>query len=131
MKKVLELNSTPHTNGYTMKVDQRKPRLKHDEKYALAYKDILKRKALEHPHPGDKTAVTWTKRSSPQETAVNAFNSHSTANAAPTERKTVNPNTEFLTHANKSPNPCSSSPMPKPPPSNRPILVPFETFEET
>ena len=40
MKQLLGLNNTPHTNGYRMKVQQRRTPLKYHEIYALAYKDL-------------------------------------------------------------------------------------------
>ena len=71
---VLKLNNTPHTNGHTMKVEQRRPRLKPEDIYALAYKDVSKREALDRLNRGDKTTVTYTHRPSPHKTAVNAVN---------------------------------------------------------
>ena len=44
---ILELNSTPHTHDHTMKVEQRTPRLKPDEIYALAHKSVSEREGLE------------------------------------------------------------------------------------
>ena len=57
---VLPLNNTPHTNGYTMKVEQRWPRLKPEDICALAHKDISEREALDRVNRGDKTTVTYT-----------------------------------------------------------------------
>ena len=52
---VLQLNNTPHGNGYTMKVEQRRPCLKPEDIYALAHKDVSKREALDCLNEGDKT----------------------------------------------------------------------------
>ena len=71
---VLQLNNTPHTNGYTMTVEQRRPRLKPEDIYALAHKDVSDREALDGLKPGDTTTVTYTHRPSPHKTAVNAVN---------------------------------------------------------
>ena len=76
---ILKLNNTPHTRGYTMKVDQRRPRLKPAEIYALAHKSVSGREALERLNKGDKTTVTYTHRPSHNKTAVNAVNAEATA----------------------------------------------------
>ena len=39
-ERVLQLNNTPHTKGYTMKEDQRRPRFKPEDFYALAHKHV-------------------------------------------------------------------------------------------
>ena len=52
---ILKLNNTPHTSGYTMKVEQRRPRLKPAEIYALVAKSVSERQALERLNKGDKT----------------------------------------------------------------------------
>ena len=57
---ILKLNNTPHTRGYTMKVEQRRPRLKPEDIYALAHKNVSKREPLERLNKGDKTTVTYT-----------------------------------------------------------------------
>ena len=59
---ILQLNNTPHTRAYTMKVEQRRPRLKPEEIHALAHKTVSEREALEHLNKGDKTTVTYTHR---------------------------------------------------------------------
>ena len=85
---ILQLNNTPHTKGYTMKVQQRRPRLKPEDIYALAHKDVSERGALDRLNRGDKTAVTYTHHPSPQKTAVNAVNADDTADlntAQPTD----------------------------------------------
>ena len=69
---ILQLNNTPHTRGYTMKVEKRRPRLKPEEIYALAHKSESEREALERLNKGDKTTVTYTHRPSHKKTAVNA-----------------------------------------------------------
>ena len=47
---ILKLNNTPHTNDHTMKVEQRRPRLKPEDVYALVYKEVSKREALDRLH---------------------------------------------------------------------------------
>ena len=37
---ILQLNNTPHTHGYTMKAEQRRPRLRPEDIYALAHKSL-------------------------------------------------------------------------------------------
>ena len=76
---ILKLNNTPHTPGYTMKVEQRRPRLKPAQIYALAHKSVSEREALERLNKGDKTTVTYTHRPSHNKTAVNAVNAEATA----------------------------------------------------
>ena len=76
---ILQLNNTPHTRGYTMKVEQRRPRLKPEEIYALAHKGVSEREALEPLNKGDKTTVTCTHCPSHNKTAVNAVNADATA----------------------------------------------------
>ena len=76
---ILQLNNTPHTHGYTMKVEQRRPRLKPAEIYALAHKSVPEREALERLNKGDKTTVMYTHRPSHNATAVNAVNVDATA----------------------------------------------------
>ena len=61
---ILQLNNTPHTRGYTMKVQQRRPPLKPEEIYALAHKSVSEREALERLNKRDKTTVTYTHRPS-------------------------------------------------------------------
>ena len=74
----MKLNNTPHTRGYTMKVEQRRPRLKPAEIYALAHKSVSEREALERLNKGDKTTVTYTHRPSHKKTAVNAVDAEAT-----------------------------------------------------
>ena len=76
---ILKLNNTPHTRSYTMKVEQRRPRLKSEEIYALAHKCVLEREALERHNKGDKTTVKYTHRPSHNRTAMNAVNADATA----------------------------------------------------
>ena len=57
---ILQLNNTPHTRGSTMRVQQRRPRLKPEDIYALAQKEVSEREALERLNKGDKTTVTYT-----------------------------------------------------------------------
>ena len=70
---MLKPNNTPHANGHTINVEQRRRRLKPEDIYALAYKEIRKREALERLNRGDKTTVTYTHHPSPHKTAVNAL----------------------------------------------------------
>ena len=76
---ILNFNNTPHTRGYTMKVEQRRPRLKPEEIYALAHKSVSEREALGRLNKGDKTTVTYTHRPSHNRTAMNAVNADATA----------------------------------------------------
>ena len=62
---ILQLNNTPNTNGYTIKVEQWRPRLKPEDIYALAHKDVSEREALDRLNRGDKTKATYTHRPSP------------------------------------------------------------------
>ena len=83
---ILELNNTPHTRGYTMKVEQRRPRLQPEEIYALADNDVSEREALDRLNLGDKTTATYTPRPSQNETAMNEVNATADPNTAkPTE----------------------------------------------
>ena len=43
----MQLNSTAHTGGYTMKVEQLRPRLKPEDIYALAHEDASEREPLD------------------------------------------------------------------------------------
>ena len=58
-ERVLQLNNTRQPNGYTRKVEQRRPRLKPEDIYALAHKDVSDREALDRLNRGDKTTVTF------------------------------------------------------------------------
>ena len=82
---VLQLNNTPHTNGYTIKVEQLGPRLKPEDIYALAHKNVSEREPLDRLNRGDKSTVTYTHRPSLHKTAVNAVNADATANPTTTE----------------------------------------------
>ena len=85
---VLQLSKRPHTNGYTMKVEQRRPRLQPEDIYALAHKDVSEREPLDRLNRGDKTTVTYTLRPSPHKAAVNAVNVDTTTDpntAEPTD----------------------------------------------
>ena len=75
---ILKLNNTPHTRSYTMKVEQRRPRLKPTEIYARAHKSVSEREALERLTKGDKTTVTYTHHTSHNRTAVDAVNAEAT-----------------------------------------------------
>ena len=44
---ILQLNNTPHTRGYIMRVVQHRPRLQPEDIYALAHKDVSEREALD------------------------------------------------------------------------------------
>ena len=76
---ILKLNNTPHTRGYTMKVEQHRAPLKPAKIYALADKSVSEGEALERLNKGDKTTVTYTHRPSHNRTAVNAVNAEATA----------------------------------------------------
>ena len=85
---ILQLNNTPHKRGYTMKVEQRRPRLKPEDIYAAAHKDVSEREAPDRLNKGDKTTVTYTHRPSNKKTAVIAVNAKATADpntATPTD----------------------------------------------
>ena len=58
MAQILGLNNTPHVNGHTMKVEQRRSRLDPDAIYDLAYKEAAKKESLDRLNRGDKTTVT-------------------------------------------------------------------------
>ena len=49
---ILKLNNTPHTRGYTMKVEQRRPCLKPKDIYALAHKRVSEMEVLERLNKG-------------------------------------------------------------------------------
>ena len=118
---VLQLNNTPHTNGYAMKVEQRRPRLKPEDVYALAHNNVLERGAVYRLNRGDKTTVTYTQRPSPHKTAVNAFNADATADPNTAEP----PGTSV--HAVGQPKPPAkknAAPGSKPPTSNQTAWVP-------
>ena len=82
---ILQLHNTPHTHGYTMKVEQPRPRVKPEDIYALAHKNISEREALEHLNKGDKTTVTYTHRRSHNKTRVTAVNANATADPSTAE----------------------------------------------
>ena len=110
----MQLNNTPHTCGYTMKMEQRKPCLKPEEIYALAHKIVSEREALERLNKGDKTTVMYTNRPSHNRTGVNAVNPDATAD----------PNTSELADTSVNavghPKPLAKKtldPGPKPPPT--------------
>ena len=44
---VMLFNKTPHTNSYSMRVEQRRPCVKPNDIYALAHKDVSEREALD------------------------------------------------------------------------------------
>ena len=83
---MLQPSNTPHTRGYTMQVEQLRPRLQNEDIYALAHKYVSEREALDHHNQGDKTKVTYTHRPSQNNTAVNAVNANATAD--PKHRET-------------------------------------------
>ena len=45
--RILRLDNRPHTRGYTMNVEQRRPRLQPEEIHALAHKSVSEREDLE------------------------------------------------------------------------------------
>ena len=118
---VWQLSNTPDTNGYTMKVEQGRPRLKPEDIYALAHKDVSKREALDSLNQGDKTTMTYTHRPSPHKTAVNAVNEHALAN--PNTAEPTDTSVNAVRHS-KSPAKETADPGSKLPPSNHPVWVP-------
>ena len=111
---ILQLNNTPHTRGYTMKVEQRRPRLKLEEIYALAHKSVSEREPLERLKEGDKMTVMYTHRPSHNQTAVNVVNADgktdpNTSKLADTSVNTVG-HPKPLTRKN-------ADPRPRPPPT--------------
>ena len=111
---ILQLNNTPHTHGYTMKVEQRRPRLKPEEIYALAHKSVSEREALERLNKGDKTTVMYTHRPSHNKTAVNAVNADATAD--PNTSEPADTSVNAVGHP-KPPAKKTVDPGPKPPPT--------------
>ena len=111
---ILKLNNTPHTRGYTMKVEQRRPRLKPAEIYALAHKSVSEREALERLNKGDKTTVTYTHRPSHNKTAVNAVNAEATAD--PDTSEPADTSVNAVGHS-KPPAKKPVDPRAKPPPT--------------
>ena len=111
----MQLNDTPHTHGYTMKLEQRRPRLKHEEIYALAHKRVLEREALKRLNKGDKTTVMYTHRPSHNKTAVNAV--HADATADPNISEPANTSVNAVGHP-KPPAKKTVGPGPKPPPTS-------------
>ena len=111
---IMKLNNTPHTHGYTMKLEQCRPRLRPEEIYPLAHKSVSQREALERLNKGDKTTVTYTHCPSHNKTAVNAVNAdaaagHNTFEPADTSVNAVG-------HP-KRPAKKTVDPGPKPPPT--------------
>ena len=111
---ILQLNNTPHTRGYTMKVEQRRPRLRPAGIYALAHKSVSEREALERLNKGDKTTAMYTHRPSHHRTAVNAVNADATADPNTSEPADASVNT--VGHP-KPPAKKTVDPGPKPPPT--------------
>ena len=97
-----------------MKVEQRRPRLKPEEIYALAHKSVSEREALERLNKGDKTTVTYTHRPSHNRTAVNAVNADATVD--PNTSEPANTSVNAVGHP-KSPAKKTVDPGPKPPPT--------------
>ena len=111
---ILKLNNIPHTRGYTMKVEQRRPRLKPEEIYALACKSVSEREALERLNNRDKTMVTYTHRPSHNRTTVNAVNADATVD--PNTSEPANTSVNAVGHP-KPPAKKTINPGPKPPPT--------------
>ena len=76
MARIPGLTNTLHTNGHTMKEEQRRPRLDLDAIWNLAYKEVAKKKSLKHSNRGDKTTVRYSHHPSLQKTAANVVNSN-------------------------------------------------------
>ena len=110
----MKLNNTPHTHGYTMKLEQRRPRLRPEEIYPLAHKSVSEREALERLKKGDKTTVTYTHRPSHNKTAVNAVNADATA--GPNAFEPADTSVNAVGHP-KRPAKKTVDPGPKPPPT--------------
>ena len=123
---ILKLNNTPHTRGYTMKVEQRRPRLKPAEIYALAHKSVSEREALERLNKGHKTTVTYTHRPSHNKTAVHAVNAEATAD--PDTSEPADTSVNAVGHS-KPPAKKPVDPGAKPPPTFLGSL--FQTLENT
>ena len=122
---VLQRNNTPHRKGYTMKVEQRRPRLKPEDISALAHKDVSEEEPLDRLNPGDKTTMTYTHRPFPHGTAVNAVNADAKADpntAEPTDTH-VNAVGQPNHPAKKTADPGSKAPH-----SNQSV---FQTLEAT
>ena len=117
---VLKLNNTPHKNGQTLKLEQRRPRLKPEDIYALAYKDVSKREALHCLRRRGKTTVAYTCRPPPLITTMNAVIANATAkpNTAQPTDNSVNALGHPKPRAKQDANPGS-----EPPPSNHPVWV--------
>ena len=113
---ILQLNNKPHTPGYTMKVEQRRPRLKPAEIYALAHKSVSEKEALERLNKGDKTTVMYTHCPSHNRTAVNAVNADATTD--PNTSEPADTSVNAVGHP-KPPAKKTVDPMPKPPPTFR------------
>ena len=123
---ILQLNNTPHTRGYTMKVEQRRPRLKPAEIYALAHKSVSEREALERLSKGHKTTVTYTHRPSHNRTAVNAVIADATAD--PSNSEPADTSVNAVGHP-KPPAKKTVDPGAKPPPTFLGSV--FRTLENT
>ena len=129
---ILHLNNTPHTRGYTMRVEQRRSRLKPEEIYAFANKNISEREALGRLNKGDKTTVTYTHRPSHNKTAVNAVNADATADPNTSEPADTFFNAVGHPTPPKPPKPPAMKtvdPGPKPPPSFLGFVI--QTLENT
>ena len=121
-------SSTTHLteNGYTMKGEKCRPRLKADDIYALAYKEVPKGEALECLNRCEKMTVTYTNCPSPHKTAVDAVNADATTSSKASESTdgSVNAVGHPSPLAKKTTEPSSSSTGSKPSPSNQPVRVP-------
>ena len=111
---ILHLNNTPHTCGYNMTVEQRRPRLRPEEIYALAHYCASQTEALELINQGDKTTVMYTHRPSHNKTAVNSVNADATAD--PNTSKPADTSVNAVGHS-KPPAKKSAAPRAKPPPT--------------
>ena len=114
---ILQLNNTPHTRGYTMRVEQHRPCLKPEEIYALAHKGASEREAPECLNKGDKTTVTYTHRPSQRKTAVNAVNADALADPITSRPADTSVNAVGHSKPPKPPAKKTVNPGPKPPPS--------------
>ena len=110
----MQLNDTTQTRSYTMRVEQRRPRLKPEYIYALAYKNFSEREALQRLNNRDKPMVTYTHRPSHNKTAVNAVNAN--AMADPNTAEPADTSANALGEP-KPPAKKTVYPGPKPPPT--------------
>ena len=111
---ILQLNNTPQTRSYTLKVEQRRPHLRPEDIYALAHKNLSEREARERLDKGDKSTMTYTHRPSHNGTGVNDVTANATADPNTSESADISVNA--VGHS-KPPAKKTIDPGPEPPPS--------------